>query len=162
MVAQQLLNSLSPEHAFHDAFLAAGSHSLLPGYQLRSFAMPEQRSLQQVAVAAAAIELLAPSAAAQPFQPGTGFAPLGTCIPAYKSLPAARLALGSLPCFCMLMMWGAGQAYDAPVTMYDASYVLCGKAVFCDCAGNLRTQDWGGPYNLSLLPTQVNEIRSKP
>lgn len=121
--------------------------------------MPEQRSLQQVAVAAAAIALLAPRAAAQSFQPGTGFAPLGTCIPAYKSLPAARLALGSLPCFCMLMMWGASQAYDAPVTMCD---VLCGKDVFCSCAGNLRTQDWRGPYNLSLLPTQVNEIRSKP
>jgi hypothetical protein len=52
--------------------------------------------------ALAAIVLLAASAAAQPFQPGTGFAPLG----------------------------------------------------------NLRTQDKAGPYNLTLLTVQANEIRA--
>ena len=26
-------------------------------------------------------------------------------------------------------------------------------------AGNLRTSDRGGPYNLTLLPVQVNEIK---
>ncbi|CAK0780436.1 hypothetical protein CVIRNUC_005053 [Coccomyxa viridis] len=56
----------------------------------------------KVAMALAAIVLLAASAAAQPFQPGTGFAPLG----------------------------------------------------------NLRTQDRDGPYNLTLLPVQVNEVRA--
>ena len=31
--------------------------------------------------------------------------------------------------------------------------------VWCLCAGNLRTQDRDGPYNLTLLPVQVNEVR---
>ena len=50
-----------------------------------------------------AVVLLAAAAAAQPFQPGTGFAPLG----------------------------------------------------------NLRTMDRDGPYNLTLLPVQANEIRGE-
>ena len=57
----------------------------------------------QAVLSWAAVVLLAAAAAAQPFQPGTGFAPLG----------------------------------------------------------NLRTMDRDGPYNLTLLPVQANEIRGE-
>ena len=88
--------------------------------------MPEQFSLQQVAVTVgvAAIVLLAPSAAAQPFQPGTGFAPLGKCIPACKSPPVTRLALGAVLCSCIVDSWGASQAFDASVTCVFYSLIV--------------------------------------
>ena len=31
----------------------------------------------------------------------------------------------------------------------------------CSVVGNLRTQDRDGPYNLTLLPVQVNEVRGE-
>ena len=49
--------------------------------------------------------------------------------------------------------------------VYTASAVhacmhACKNRNACSCAaGNLLTEDYGGPYNLTLLPVQVNAIR---
>lgn len=43
--------------------------------------------------------------------------------------------------------------------------IHCAACLGCETcllrAGNLRTMDKGGPYNLTLLPVQVNEIRGE-
>lgn len=59
----------------------------------------------------------------------------------------------------MLLFWPNTSA-TCDRTHYIAS---CGLHSCCCCccwthAGNLRTNDGGGPYNLTLLPVQVNEV----
>ena len=50
-------------------------------------------------------------------------------------------------------------------TVKVGNTIPCAACLGCDIcllrAGNLRTMDKGGPYNLTLLPVQVNEIRGE-
>ena len=107
----------------------------------------------QVAMVLAAIVLLAAGAAAQPFQPGTGFAPLGMLWP-------------------LLLLASATIRWNWAFTVFTRLYhplwchyspCLCSTChlIGCSVAGNLRTQDRDGPYNLTLLPVQVNEVRGE-
>ncbi len=87
------------------------------------------------AVIIAALAVLA-TAAAAPFNTGTGLLPLGAsggcCLPHQQTLSIPK---SSTP-------------VDKPVDKSNA------------IAGSLLTTDSGGPYNLTLLPVQSNEIKS--
>lgn len=73
---------------------------------------------------------------AQPFQPGQNLAPLGMHLTA------------ALRC-------------DRPHRYGRCCMLRCGANQCCLDVGNLRTSDFGGPYNLSLLSVQEAEVKCK-
>lgn len=97
------------------------------------------------AIVLAAVALLA-TAAAAPNQPGTGCVSAGRTPALFDDLPQASHAVSKLP-------WG---------TVVRLRIRLCCLGRLSGwCAGNLLTSDFGGPYNLTLLPVQSNEIKSE-
>ena len=86
-------------------------------------------------------------ASAQPFQPGQNLAPLGGAslfrVPLLTQLlpSPSKATLVIQNRFCLVL------SLHTPIASRFT--------------GNLRTQDFGGPYNLSLLTVQEAEVKSE-
>ena len=100
-----------------------------------------------------AILLLAALAAvsAQPFQPGQNLAPLGR---------SALLALRMHMRHHAILNSAAGIFEAAQILQDFLAFYYAALRSLAD-TGNLRTSDFGGPYNLSLLNVQEAEVKSK-
>lgn len=81
---------------------------------------------------------------------------LWQCWQSWRSV-SALLALNLSP---------PAKGFYLPVSDRDYAYEklgcfrLCTAADFADFSGNLRTSDSAGPYNVTLLTTQYNEIKA--
>ena len=97
--------------------------------------------------------LLIAGVSAQPFAPGTGFIPLG-----------APQHLFDLPWQRMSLQCGAMTGVLCGVMVLQVARWVRGvlrSVCSLSCSGNLRTSDFGGPYNFSLLTVQENEIKGE-
>ena len=94
----------------------------------------------QAALAAVLVVCGLSAAAAQPFLPGSNppFLPTGQLARPHRAQTAQLNEPSSLK------VLSAFQCFESPTV----------------CAGNLLTSDQAGPYNISLLPVQYNEIRA--
>jgi len=99
---------------------------------------------------------------AQPFQPGQNMAPLGKCN--VVDLRRARVCTQRFPLYSLQPLYSCPPSRrllfalvmlttSKPQVPHRCQNVLV-------TAGNLRTSDFGGPYNLSLLSVQEAEVKS--